>query len=47
MKRIATRLSEPDVAAVSAFLGTLDPPADPSPEKSNLLRMPLACGSQR
>ena len=47
MKRIATRLTEPDVAAVSAFLATLDPPADPSPEKSNLLRMPLACGSQR
>lgn len=47
MKRIATRLAEPDVAAVSAYLGTQEPPPDASPEKSNVLRMPLACGSQR
>jgi len=47
MKRIATRLTEPDVHAVAAWLGSQDPPRDPSPETSNLIRMPLACGSQR
>lgn len=47
MKRIATRLSETDVAAVAAWLARQAPPKDPSPESSNLVRMPLACGSQR
>jgi cytochrome c553 len=47
MKRIATRLSETDVSAVSAWLAMQEPPADASPESSNLVRMPLACGSQR
>lgn len=47
MKRIASRLSETDVAAVAAWLSSRDPPHDPSPESSNLVRMPLACGSQR
>ena len=47
MKRIATRLTEGDVAAVSAWLGRQAPPVDPTPESSNLMRMPLACGSQR
>ncbi len=47
MKRIATRLSEADVAAVATWLGQQDPPKDPSPESSNLVRMPLACGSQQ
>jgi cytochrome c553 len=47
MKRIATRLSETDVAAVASWLALQDAPRDPSPEKSNLIRMPLACGSQR
>jgi cytochrome c553 len=47
MKRIATRLSETDVTAVSAYLAMQDPPKDASPESSNLVRMPLACGSQR
>jgi len=46
MKRIVSRLSEPDIAAVAAWLGRQDPPSDPSPESSNLVRMPLACGSQ-
>jgi len=46
MKRIATRLSEKDVAAVSAFLAMQAPPKDASPESANLVRMPLACGSQ-
>ncbi len=47
MKRIATRLSDADVAAVATWLAAQDAPADPSPERSNLVRMPLACGSQR
>ncbi len=47
MKRIANRLSDADIAAVSAWLGQQAPPEDPSPESSNLVRMPFACGSQR
>lgn len=47
MKRIVSRLSENDVAAVAAWLARQDAPADLSPESSNLVRMPLACGSQR
>jgi cytochrome c553 len=47
MKRIATRLSDTDVAAVSAWLARLEPPKDASPESANLVRMPFACGSQR
>ena len=47
MKRIASRLSEADIAAVAAWLPRRKPPQDPSPESSNLVRMPLACGSQR
>ena len=47
MKRIATRLSDADITAVAAWLASQEPPSDPSPESSNLVRMPLACGSQR
>ena len=47
MKRIATRLSDTDIAAVSAWLGQQDQPADLAPEQPHLLRMPFACGSQR
>jgi cytochrome c553 len=47
MKRIASRLSDADILAVSAWLGRVEPPKDASPESSNLVRMPLACGSQR
>ncbi|MFL6663013.1 MAG: c-type cytochrome [Rhizobacter sp.] len=47
MKRVASRLSDSDVAAVAAWLGLQEAPRDPSPESSNLVRMPLACGSQR
>jgi len=47
MKRIATRLSESDVAAVSAWLGQQDAPANDAPESPNFVRMPLACGTQR
>jgi cytochrome c553 len=47
MKRIATRLTDSDIHAVAAWLARQRPPGDPSPESSNLVRMPLACGSQR
>ena len=47
MKRIASRMSDADILAVSAWLARVKPPKDPSPESSNLVRMPLACGSQR
>ncbi|GAA4336580.1 c-type cytochrome [Pigmentiphaga soli] len=47
MKRIAGRLSDADITAVSAWLATQRPPSNPSPESPNLVRMPLACGSQR
>ncbi|AKJ30868.1 cytochrome C [Caldimonas brevitalea] len=47
MKRIATRLSDTDIAAVSAWLARQPAPSDPSPEPANLNRMPFACGSQR
>ena len=47
MKRIVSRLSESDIAAVAGWLARQDAPADLSPESSNLVRMPLTCGSQR
>jgi cytochrome c553 len=47
MKRIALRLSERDVASVAAYLAQQEARADAAPESSNLVRMPLACGSQR
>jgi cytochrome c553 len=47
MKRIASRLSDADIAAVAAWLSRQPAPADASPESANLTRMPLACGSQR
>ena len=47
MKRIVSLLSEIDFSAVSAWVARQDAPADLSPETSNLVRMPLACGSQR
>jgi cytochrome c553 len=46
MKRIATRLTNDDIAAVAAWLSRQDAPKDLSPESSNLIRMPFACGSQ-
>ena len=46
MQRIVSRLSEADIAAVAAWLARQDPPGDPSPESSNFVRMPMACGSQ-
>jgi len=47
MKRIATRLSESDVAAVAAYVATQEARGDASPESANYVRMPMACGSQR
>ncbi|KAF1045028.1 c-type cytochrome [Xylophilus sp.] len=47
MQRVANRLSDADVTAVTAWLSRQPAPADPSPEASNVVRMPLACGSQR
>jgi cytochrome c553 len=47
MKRIAGRLSETDIVAVAAWLSQQEAPKDAAPESSNLVRMPLACGSQR
>jgi cytochrome c553 len=47
MKRIATRLTDTDISSVAAWLSLQSPSSDASPEPSNLVRMPLACGSQR
>ena len=47
MKRVATRLSETDITAVAAWLSQQEAPRNPTPESSNLVRMPFACGSQR
>jgi cytochrome c553 len=47
MKRVAVRLTDADIAAVAAWLSQQAAPKDPSPESSNLVRMPFACGSQR
>lgn len=47
MKRIATRLSDTDITAVAAWLSQQEAPKNASPESSNLVRMPFACGSER
>ncbi|WLI88290.1 c-type cytochrome [Massilia sp. R2A-15] len=47
MKRIATRLTDTDISSVAAWLAQQTPSANAAPEPSNLVRMPLACGSQR
>jgi cytochrome c553 len=47
MKRVAARLTDTDITAVAAWLSQQAAPKDPSPESSNLVRMPFACGSQR
>ena len=47
MARIASRLSDSDITAVSSWLSTVPAPEDSTPESSNLIRMPFACGSQR
>jgi len=47
MKRVAARLSDSDITAVAAWLSHQPAPKNPSPESSNLVRMPFACGSQQ
>ena len=47
MKRVATRLTDADMNAIAAWLSQQGAPKDPSPEPANLVRMPLACGSQQ
>ncbi len=47
MHRIATRLTEGDIQGVAAWLGSLPAPSNAEPERINLPRMPMACGSQR
>lgn len=47
MKRVAGRMSDTDITAVAAWLSQQGAPKNPSPETSNLVRMPFACGSQR
>lgn len=47
MKRVATRLTDSDMNAVAAWLSQQGAPKDPAPEPANLVRMPLACGSQQ
>jgi len=47
MKRIATRMSEADIGAVSAWLAQQTAPSDMSPAPANSGQMPIACGSQR
>ncbi len=46
MHRIATRLTDSDIQAVAAWLGSHPPPRDHSPDARNTVRMPFACGSQ-
>ena len=47
MHRIASRLTDPDIQAVAAWLGAMAAPPDPSPQARDVQRMPIACGSQR
>ena len=47
MKRIASRLTDEDISAVAGYLARQMPTTNASPEPSNLVRMPFACGSQR
>ena len=46
MQRVASRLSDTDLTAVASWLSQQLPPKNPSPESADLVRMPLACGSQ-
>jgi cytochrome c553 len=47
MKRVASHLTDRDIAAVAAWLGQQTPSQGAAPESSNLVRMPFACGSQK
>ena len=46
MQRVASRLTDNDIANVSAWLASRPAPADPSPIPRGAMRTPLACGSQ-
>ncbi len=46
MKRVATRLTDADIAAVAGWLSQQGAPVDAAPEPAALQRMPYACGSQ-
>jgi cytochrome c553 len=46
MHRIATRLADQDIVAVSAWLGSQAPTGIQNPQARNTARMPMACGSQ-
>ena len=37
---------DPEIAAVSAWLGSLPAPSNANPDARNTRRMPMACGSQ-
>lgn len=47
MQLVAARLTEADVAAVSAWLAAMPIPADTRPLPPSPARLPLACGSQQ
>ena len=47
MKRVARRLSHAGRNAVAAGVSEQGGAKDPAPEAANLVRMPLACGSQQ
>ncbi|MES2184941.1 MAG: c-type cytochrome [Pseudomonadota bacterium] len=46
MQRVASRLTDGDIASVASWLASRSAPADPSPLARNAVRLPLACGSQ-
>lgn len=47
MQLIASRMTEADVAAVSAWLAAMPIPANTEPAEQSAERLPLACGSQK
>jgi cytochrome c553 len=46
MQIVASTLSEPEVAAVSAYLATLPVPQQDKPVAADTSQLPMACGSQ-
>ncbi|MBZ5790655.1 c-type cytochrome [Burkholderia contaminans] len=46
MQEVASRLTDTDVTAISAWLASRPAPASPSPAPVGSLVMPLACGSE-
>jgi cytochrome c553 len=47
MQFVASSLSEPEVAAVAAYLASLPVPPGVRPSKADKAALPIACGSQR